>query len=46
MRDIESMFPHANMIYDYYINNEKNEWASWEEKIGTAWKPPKDCAFH
>ena len=46
MRDIESMFPHANMIYDYYINNEKNEWAAWEEKIGVAWKPPKDCAFH
>ena len=27
MRDIDSMFPHANTIYDYYINNEKNEWS-------------------
>ena len=25
IRDIESMFPHANTVYDYFINNEKNE---------------------
>ena len=23
MRDIESMFPHNNTVYDYYINTEK-----------------------
>lgn len=26
MRDIDSMFPHANTIYDYFIVNDKNEW--------------------
>jgi len=40
MRDVESMFPHSGNVYDYYINNDKNEWSSWEEKIGThQWKP-------
>ena len=32
MREIESMFPNTGTVYDYYVNNEKNEWASWEEK--------------
>lgn len=26
MRDIDSIFPHQNTVYDYFINNEKNEW--------------------
>jgi dynein heavy chain len=40
MRDIESMFPHTNSVYDYFINNDKNEWASWDERIGAGvWKP-------
>jgi dynein heavy chain, axonemal len=40
IRDIESMFPHSNTVFDYYINNEKNEWASWEDKINAnVWKP-------
>lgn len=26
MRDIDSMFPHSNTVYDYYITNDKNEW--------------------
>lgn len=47
MRDIESMFPHANTVYDYYINVDKNEWASWEEKISsTVWKPPTSMPYH
>ncbi len=40
MRDIESIFPHSNMVYDYFINNDKNEWGNWEEKLSTViWKP-------
>lgn len=41
------MFPSNLTVYDYYINNEKNEWAGWEEKINaTIWKPPPNCPFH
>jgi len=47
MRDIESMFPHMNTVYDYYINNEKNEYASWDDKISTSvWKPPNNVPYH
>lgn len=47
MRDIESMFPHSNTIYDYFINNDKNEWASWDEKIGAGvWKPASNLPYH
>jgi dynein heavy chain len=34
LRDIEpSMFPHSHTVYEHYINKEKKDWASWEEKI-------------
>jgi len=46
MRDIESMFPHNNTVYDYYINTEKMEWGLWEEKIGAIYKPPAGIPFH
>jgi dynein heavy chain, axonemal len=47
MRDIESMFPHTNTVYDYFINNDKNEWASWDEKIGAGvWKPAINLPYH
>jgi dynein heavy chain len=47
MRDIESMFPHSNTVYDYFINNDKNEWSSWEDKINaTVWKPPANQPYH
>jgi len=47
MRDIDAVFPHANTIYDYYINSEKNEWMSWEDKIAsTVWKPTANLPFH
>jgi dynein heavy chain len=47
MREIESMFPVSNTVYDYYINNEKNEYVLWEDKIGAVWKPPKNnIPFH
>jgi hypothetical protein len=47
MRDIESLFPHSNSVYDYYINNEKNEYMNWEEKINSiVWKPAPGTAYH
>lgn len=48
MRDIESMFPNSNTVYDYFINNDKNEWAPWDEKIGAGlWRPaPATLPYH
>ena len=33
LRDIESMFPHSNTVYEHFINNEKKDWAPWDEKL-------------
>lgn len=38
------MFPHSNTVYEHYINQEKKDWASWEEKI-TTYKP-QNKEFH
>lgn len=47
MRDIDSMFPHSNTVYDYYINNEKNEFQQWEDKINASvWKPAAGLPYH
>lgn len=46
-RDIESMFPSNFTVFDYYINTEKNEWSSWDDKINALnWKPPTNAPFH
>jgi dynein heavy chain len=45
LRDIESMFPHSNTVYEHYLNQEKKEWAPWDEKLQANWKPI-DKDFH
>lgn len=45
IRDIEAMFPHSNTVFEYYINQEKKLWASWDEKLQANWKPV-DRDFH
>jgi len=45
LRDIESMFPHSNTVYEHYLNQEKHEWAPWDEKLQANWKPV-DKDFH
>lgn len=44
LRDIESMFPHSNTVYEHFLNTDKKEWASWEEKLSTY--KPGDKEFH
>ena len=39
LRDIEPMFPHSNTVFEHYINQEKKDWAPWDEKIPSNWKP-------
>lgn len=39
LRDIESMFPHQNTVFEHYINTEKKDWSPWEEKLQANWKP-------
>jgi dynein heavy chain, axonemal len=47
LRDIDSIFPHQNTIYEHYINVEKRDWASWDERIPASFKPQeKGLDFH
>lgn len=39
LRDIESMFPHANTVFEHQLNLDKRDWAPWEEKLQANWKP-------
>mmetsp|Transcript_9247 Transcript_9247/g.8696 ORF Transcript_9247/g.8696 Transcript_9247/m.8696 type:complete len:154 (-) Transcript_9247:520-981(-) len=39
LRDIQSMFPHTNTVFDYYINQEKKDWEAWEARLPANWKP-------
>jgi dynein heavy chain len=39
LRDIESMFPHANTVFDHFVSAEKREWAAWDEKLAALGKP-------
>jgi len=49
IRDIESIFPFSQTVFDYYLNQEKNEFVLWEEKLTSSvamWGPPKDQPHH
>jgi len=39
LRDIESMYPHSNTVFEYYLNTEKRDFAPWEEQLQANWKP-------
>jgi len=39
LRDIESMFPHNNTVFEHYVNTEKKDWSSWEDRLQGNIKP-------
>jgi dynein heavy chain len=39
LRDINSIFPHSNTVFEHYINLEKHDFAPWDEKLPPNWKP-------
>lgn len=45
LRDIESILPFSQTIFDYFISLEKGKFILWEEKLSIQphqWKPPHD----
>lgn len=47
MRDIESIFPGNFTVFDYYINPDKNEWQSWDDKLNNMiWKPSPTTPYN
>ena len=43
--DVDSIFPPAGTIYDYYVDISKNEFLPWEGKVPN-WRPLKTMTFH
>ena len=44
-RDIESIFPPHDTIYDFYVDAKLNDFVRWERKI-PKWIPQQDVCFH
>jgi len=40
------LFPHANTVYEYYINKEKKDFAPWDENLQANWRPQPNTEFH
>lgn len=39
LRDIESMFPHSNTVFEHYLHPDKKDWVPWDERLQQNWKP-------
>mmetsp|Transcript_6953 Transcript_6953/g.8584 ORF Transcript_6953/g.8584 Transcript_6953/m.8584 type:complete len:2263 (-) Transcript_6953:99-6887(-) len=46
LRDIDSIFPPMQTVYDYYLDPQKSEFELWDTKTTATWIPPKMASFH
>ena len=46
IREIDAGIPGKMTVYDYYVDFQKVQWTTWEEKINSKpWRPSPDAAF-
>jgi len=45
IRNVESQFPPAELVYDYFIDVKAKEWKMWNEKVPQPWRPPRGIEF-
>ena len=45
IRDLESQFPPARTIYDYFVDPKSGEWKLWEENVPQGWRPTRGMEF-
>ena len=45
VRDLETQFPPACTIYDYFLDVKSRDWKAWDEKVPNPWRPQKDALF-
>jgi dynein heavy chain len=46
IREIETGFPHSGLVYDYFVNIEKKDWASWSDKLSAKPTIIPNTPFH
>jgi dynein heavy chain len=45
IRDIDSLFPPAMTVFDYYVDNKAFDWKPWNDKVSKSYAVPKDLPF-
>jgi dynein heavy chain len=46
MRDIDSTFPAANTIYDYWVDPKSGEFKPWSDRVSSSYQPPASMPFY
>jgi len=42
IREMEGVFPLKDTIYDYYVDTRQKTLISWEDKLSSQWRYPKE----
>eukprot|EP00955_Chlamydomonas_euryale_P082870 363771-Chlamydomonas_euryale.AAC.18 len=45
MREMDTRYPAAETVFDYFIEPKERAWKTWESKLSAAYKPPADLPF-
>ena len=46
MRDIDSTFPAANTIFDYFVDQKSGEFKPWSDRVSQSYLPPMTMPFY
>ncbi|CBZ54592.1 GF18580, related [Neospora caninum Liverpool] len=46
IRQIEPSFPPGHMVYDYFLNYEKQDWKLWEDRLPSQYRPLEGTPCH
>ncbi|KFH07428.1 putative dynein-1-alpha heavy chain, flagellar inner arm I1 complex [Toxoplasma gondii VAND] len=46
IRQIEPSFPPGHLVYDYFLNYEKQDWKLWEDRLPSQYRPFEGTPFH
>lgn len=45
LREMDTRYPSAETVFDYYVDSKQRAWVSWESKLPSAFKPSSDTPF-
>lgn len=45
LRELTSVFPPSETVYDYWVDPKRKAWAPWEEKLSQNFRPPPELPF-
>lgn len=45
LRELTSVFPPSDTVYDFWVDPKRKAWAQWEEKLSQNFRPPPELPF-